>query len=150
MKMPPRVTQADTRSRILALDLGERRTGVAISDELGIAAHTRPAIHHQSRAALVGAVRTLVETERASEVVVGLPLALSGGDSSQTAAAREFVAELEAALPIPVTTWDERLSSVQASRNLKGDSRRKSGELDSAAAAIVLQTVLESRRGFVL
>lgn len=135
------------RSRILALDAGARRTGVAISDELGIAAHARPAIHHTSRAALLDAVAALVEGEQVAEVVVGLPLALSGGETAQTSEARELVAELAARLDVPVSTWDERLSSVQAERGSRGPAKRKSGELDSAAAAIVLQTVLERRRG---
>lgn len=132
--------------RIIALDAGARRTGVAVSDELGIAAHTRPAIHHTSRRALIDAVTRLVFDEDAGEVVVGLPLALSGGDTAQTQDTRELVAELQAALSVPVTTWDERLSSVQAERGARGAARRKTGELDSAAAAIILQTVLESRR----
>lgn len=142
------MTQASPQtSRILALDAGTRRTGVAISDELGIAAHARPAIHHTSRRELVKAVAALVEAEGVAEVVVGLPLALSGGETAQTADTRDLVAELETELAVPVSTWDERLSSVQAERGARGAAKRKSGELDSAAAAIILQTVLEHRRG---
>lgn len=148
MTSQPVTTRADgSRSRILALDAGSRRTGVAISDELGIAAHARPAIHHTSRSALIDAVAALVDQEQIAEVVVGLPLALSGGETAQTSETRELVAALEARLDVPVSTWDERLSSVQAERGSRGAAKRKSGELDSAAAALVLQTVLESRRG---
>lgn len=133
--------------RLLALDPGERRTGVAVSDELGLFAHPRPAIVTGGRDELAGAVARLVEEEGASEVIVGLPLSLSGEDSAQTASVRELIALLRRTLSVPVTAWDERLSSVQAGRTVKGAGRRRAGEVDSAAAALVLQTVLDSRAG---
>lgn len=120
---------------------------MAVSDELGLYAHARPAIVTQTRDELVNAVAQLIQTERVEGVVVGLPLALSGADSHQTAAVRELIGLLRGRLHVPVTEWDERLSSVEAARRVKGASRRRSGELDSAAAAVVLQTVLDSRRG---
>jgi len=154
--------------RLLCLDPGERRTGVAVSDELGLFAHARPAIHGTSREALVDAVAQLAVAEQVSEVVVGLPLSLSGDDSGQTAIVRGLVAALRERLGVPVSVWDERLSSVQArpsagrdaggavrstTRSVPTASRtvggRRSGELDSAAARLVLQAVLESRRGAV-
>ena len=133
--------------RLLALDPGERRTGVAVSDELGLYAHPRPALVARTRDELVNAVVRLVESEAVDGVVVGLPLSLSGADSLQTAMVRELITRLRGRLAIPVTEWDERFSSVEAARSVKGASRRRSGELDSAAAAVVLQSVLDSRRG---
>jgi putative Holliday junction resolvase len=133
--------------RLLAVDPGERRTGVAISDELGLYAHTRPAIFTRSSAEAVEAIARLAESEGVAEVVVGLPLSLSGADSAQTALVRKIVAELRRRLAIPVTEWDERLSSVEAARIVTGAGRRRSGELDSAAAAVILQAVLDARRG---
>lgn len=133
--------------RLLALDPGSRRTGVAISDELGMFAHPRPALGGVAERATIDEVLRLVEDEAISEVVVGLPLSLSGADSAQTVEARTFTARLRERLPVAVTTWDERLSSVEAGRSVKGAARRRSGELDSAAAAVVLQAVLDSRRG---
>jgi len=154
--------------RLLCLDPGERRTGVALSDELGLFAHARPAIHATSREALVDAVAELAAAEQVSEVVVGLPLSLSGDDSGQTATVRGLVAALRERMGVPVSVWDERLSSVQAGPSAGRDAggavrsttrsaptasrtvdRRRSGELDSAAARLVLQAVLESRRGQV-
>jgi putative Holliday junction resolvase len=132
--------------RLLALDIGLRRTGVAVSDELGLYAHPRPAIHHRTTAELLREVARLCREERAEAVVVGLPLSLSGADSAQTAHVREVAAALRARVEIPVIEWDERLSTAQAARSVKGPSRRKGGELDSAAAAIVLQAVLDSRK----
>jgi putative Holliday junction resolvase len=133
-------------ARLLAIDPGARRTGIALSDELGMFAHPRPVLTGGDTPEVAAAIAKLVAAEGVQEVVVGLPLALSGADTDQTREARALVAELRRRLPCPVTVWDERLSSVQAGRSVKGAAKRKSGELDSAAAAIVLQAVLDSRR----
>ena len=129
----------------MALDLGSRRTGVAVSDELGLFAHPRPALTGGTRAVL-DALPELVAGEAIAEVVVGLPLTLSGADSDQTARTRALVERLRERLDVPVTTWDERLSSVEAARYVPPDQRRD-GSLDSAAAAVLLQAVLDSRAG---
>ena len=131
---------------LLGLDPGSARTGVALSDELGMFAHPRPALHGNDPAAVADEVARLVATEHVDEVVVGLPLALAGNDTAQTREARAFAIRLRALLSVPVTVWDERLSSVEAARTGAGAKSRKSGELDSASAAIVLQAVLDSRR----
>lgn len=133
--------------RLLAVDPGARRTGVAISDELGLYAHPRAAIITGPGADPVEQIARLAEAEGVAEVVVGLPLSLSGGETAQTATVRELVAKLRKRLSIPVSEWDERLSSVEAARSVAGAARRRSGELDSAAAALILQAVLDSRRG---
>lgn len=119
---------------------------MAVSDELGLLAHPRPAILARTIPQLVDAIVSAVEREGASEVVVGLPLLLSGEASEQTAHARQVARALCKRLEIPVTECDERLSSVEAGRSVHGAARRKSGELDSAAAAVVLQAVLDRRR----
>lgn len=110
-------------------------------------AHPRPAIHSASMPLMVDEVVRLVGVDDVGEVVVGLPLSLSGSDSGQTASVRELVRALRERLSVPVSTWDERLSSVEAARTVKGAAKRKSGALDSESAAIVLQAVLDSRRG---
>jgi len=131
--------------RLLALDPGDRRTGVAVSDELGLFAHPRPAILADSDQATADAVVTAVAREQPDEVIVGLPLSLSGADSAQTSRARGLAVLLRSRLTVPVTLVDERLSTVQAQRAL-GPGRRPKGEVDSAAAAILLQAVLDGRR----
>ncbi len=146
---PPLLPPQPPPRRLLAVDPGRRRTGVALSDELGLYAHPRPAIVTRSMAEAVEAIARLAEAEGVAEVIVGLPLSLSGADSAQTASVRETVARLRARLTIPVTEWDERLSTVEAARTVTGEARRRSGELDSASAAVVLQAVLDSRRGGV-
>ena len=132
-------------SRLLALDPGARRTGGAVSDELGLFAHPRPALEAASTSSLIDQVEAAVASVEADEVVLGLPLSLSGADSEQTRAVRELAAMLRDRLSVPVLLVDERLSSVRAHQAL-GRGRRPKGEVDSAAAAILLQGVLDRRR----
>jgi len=143
---PPPLPPPPRPRRLLAIDPGQRRTGVALSDDLGFYAHPRPALT-LAGAALAGAVAALVAAEGVDEVVVGLPLSLSGADSAQTVAARALVRQLRALVTVPVTEWDERLSSVEAGRRVRGAANRKSGALDSESAAVILQAVIDSRRG---
>ena len=152
--------QLGHQQRLLALDPGGHRTGVAVSDELGLFAHARAAIVADSPGETARQVQQIVGDDNVSEVIVGMPLSMSGLSSGQADEASVLVRVLRERLAVPVTTWDERLSSVQASRPLRGATkgeemspdrpgkgRRKSGESDSRSAAIVLQAVLDSRRG---
>ena len=132
--------------RLLALDPGEARIGVAVSDDLGLYAHPRPAIRTRSRAEAVRAVAKLVDAEQIAEVVVGLPLTLTGERGHQAGLAREFVDALRGALSVPVREVDERLSSAQAAAANPSLAGRRDGTLDSASAAVVLQSLLDARR----
>lgn len=144
---PPRARRKQLpEGKLLALDFGSRRTGVAVADELGLFAHPRPAIVGLSGQRLVERVVALVAEEGVAGVIVGIPVTMSGGESAQTAEVREFVANLRTALDIPVIEADERLTSVQAGAMLSGRERKRSGQRDSAAAALVLQSVLDTRR----
>lgn len=134
------------QQRLLAIDHGSARTGLALSDELGMFAHPRPAIRGANSTETIAAIARMVAAEDVGEVFVGLPLTLAGGDSEQTIAARGFAAALRGALAVPVRECDERYSSVQAGRTVRGATRRKSGDLDSAAAALILQSILDGRR----
>lgn len=133
--------------RLLALDPGEARIGVAVSDDLGMYAHPRPAIRTRSNTEAVAAVVRLVQDEQVAEVIVGLPLTLSGERGHQAGVSREFVEALRRALGVPVREVDERLSSAQAASANPRLAGRRDGTLDSAAAAVVLQSVLDARRG---
>lgn len=134
-------------ARVLALDVGERRTGVAVSDELAMFAHPRPAIVAASRIELLEQVRRRIADESATEVIVGLPISMSGTDTAQTVEVRAFARDLRGLTGILVTEVDERLSTREASNYVRGREARKSGVQDSAAAAIILQSVLDNRRG---
>jgi putative Holliday junction resolvase len=108
-------------------------------------AHPRPALLMGAGPA-VEAIARLIEAEDVSEIIVGLPVTMAGGASQQTTEARAFAAAIRARVTVPVREWDERLSSVEAGRRLQGRRERASGERDSAAAAILLQAVLDARR----
>ncbi len=153
-ELPPATTIAPQaagdhfrRARLLALDVGDRRTGVAISDELALYAHPRPAILARSRQELLQRVIQLIAAEEVAEVIVGLPLSMSGSSSAQTDHVRSFARDLRGSTPVPVVEVDERLSTREAAAYVHGREARKSGLRDSAAAAIVLQAVLDGRRG---
>lgn len=134
--------------RRLGLDLGEKRIGVALSDPLGLTAQGLVVLPRRGGAADFEAIAALVKEYGVAEVVIGLPRRLSGEIGPEAAAALEFAAELEQYLEIPVRTWDEWLTTVQAERVLlQADlSRRKRRRVvDKMAAAFMLQSYLDAR-----
>ena len=143
--------------RIVGLDLGEKRIGVAAAD-----ARTRGAIPVTTvtvRGEELEAVIELLKDQRADQVVVGLPLSLSGAIGPQGQHVLEVVEGLRARLSIPVHTWDERLTTVQAGRTARGSrgyfgprrgksARSAMAGRDAAAAAIMLQAFIDSGANF--
>ena len=134
--------------RVLGLDLGDVRTGVAISD-----ADRRLALPFGNvRAGAPQDLKAIVEIVKendVTEVVVGHPLSLSGKPGPRARMAEEFAEALGSTLDIPVHLHDERLSTAEASRALKeagASNRRSRGAVDASAAAVVLQAWLDSSR----
>ena len=129
--------------RILALDFGSKRTGLAISDETGTVA--------QPVGYITGGVNEVlrVATERgAGKIVVGLPRRLDGTASEQTQRTQEFIDALKRATTLAVEAWDERLTTAQAERVLlEGDVRRaeRKQKRDQLAATILLQSYLDAQ-----
>src|SRR5262245_36653395 len=135
--------------RALGLDLGTVRIGVAVSDELGLAAHPRQVLTRKGEAADVETVAAIVDAERAEVVVVGLPLTPEGTVGPAAKRALVFVEALRRRLAVPVETWDERFSTAAVERVLiEGDvSRAKRKQvIDKQAAAFILQGWLDARR----
>jgi putative Holliday junction resolvase len=133
--------------RVIGIDLGEKRIGVAVADDRTPVAV--PVATIEANGDPVGAVSRLVEERGADEVVIGLPLSLTGAIGPQARQAMEIVEALRERLLIPVHTWDERLTTVQASRGLPGERKRPKGSSvtpDAIAATILLQAYLDSRR----
>lgn len=135
--------------RALALDVGERRIGVAISDELGLIASPLTTI--ERRQGDLETIGSLVAGRGASCVVVGLPTGLSGREGPQAAAVRAFVEQLRAAIDatVPIAFWDERLTTVVAERALREHGSRRNkhrAEVDAVAAAVILQGYLDAQR----
>lgn len=134
-------------ARIVGLDYGERRIGVAASDPLGLTAQPVTVIDLRA-AALADALPPLLEELAAERIVVGLPISLSGGEGPSAAAARRFADEVRDISGLPVELFDERFSSVTADRVLvdAGVRReRRKAVRDKLAAAVMLQAYLDHR-----
>jgi putative holliday junction resolvase len=133
----------------MGLDVGERRIGVAIADELGTIASPL-AIVERGEGDLAE-IEALAAARGVSHLVVGLPTGLSGREGPQAATVRAFAEALETAVApdIQVEFWDERLTTTVAERALReggGRRNRRKGEIDAVAAAVILQGYLDARR----
>ena len=133
--------------RILALDLGEKRIGVAVSDPTGTLASSLDLLPRRNRNTDMAAIAELAAREGAEKVVVGLPISLSGELGPQALLTRRFIEELAAVLPLPIEEWDERFTTVTALEALRAQGvsrKRRRQRVDSAAAAVLLQDYLDS------
>lgn len=133
--------------RTLALDHGTKRIGLAISDEMGIIAQPLEFLDAHPLQDFVKRLKEIVDSRKVEEILVGVPRNMNGTYGPAAEKAREFVAVLKGALTIPIKTWDERLTSVQANRSLiEGGMRREKRKerVDQTAAAILLQSYLDS------
>ena len=137
--------------RYLGLDVGDRWIGVAISDPTGTIARPLKTLEHRSPKADFAAVASLVEEYGVRAVVVGIPYGLDGGVGPQAERIGRYVDGLVCRLDVPVIRWDERFSTAAADEILlktrKEGARRRaraSGEIDAIAAAVILQSYLDS------
>jgi putative Holliday junction resolvase len=133
----------------MGLDFGTKRIGVAVSDELLLTAQGLDTVQRKDLKGDLALIKGIVDSNGVSEIVVGLPLNMNGTYSEKTKEAVLFAGELEKTVSVPVRTWDERLTSIQADRAmLEGDmSRAKRKKLsDKLAAQIILQSYLDSRK----
>lgn len=131
--------------RIMALDVGERRIGVAVSDPLGLTAQAHSVFSRRHPEADVAAIAGLAAQLGAERIVVGLPRNLNGTEGPSAKRSREFAASLTRKVEIPVELYDERLTTVEAENILlEGDlSRRKRrAVVDKVAAALILEGYL--------
>ena len=132
--------------RILAIDYGRVRLGLAVSDGLGLASHPLPALRRADPARDRSALRDVIESRSIERLVVGLPLNMDGSEGGMATEARRWATALAEALELPLTMEDERLSTDEAESwlqqfGLRPSERRKLR--DSVAAAVILQGVLE-------
>jgi len=134
--------------RILGLDVGERRIGVAIADEGVRVALPVAVVERREPPADLDAIARLVQEQGAEAVVIGLPISLNGSLGPQAQTVKAFGQELATRLALPIEYWDERLSTVEARRRLADAGRRgpkAKARRDAAAAAIVLQSYMDSQ-----
>jgi putative Holliday junction resolvase len=135
--------------RILGLDVGDRRIGLAISDPLGFTAQPLFTLHRSGRKADLKSIARVLRKHGVREAVVGNPLHMSGDQSPQAAKAQAFAEELRAEFGITVHLWDERLTTTEAHRHLddagRPGGRERKGIIDQVAAVLILRSFLEAR-----
>ena len=135
--------------RIMALDVGTKRIGVAMSDELFLTAQGADTIYRNSLDADLGKIKKIAEENGVGEIVVGLPINMNGTYGPKAKEVLEFMSNLTKLTTIPIKTWDERLTTAQAQRTLiEADLSRakRKHSIDKLAAQIILQSYLDSRK----
>lgn len=141
------MTDASSVGRILALDVGSKRIGVAVSDELGITAQGLETIQRQNKRRDLEALGQLLAKYQVKEVVIGLPLRLSGAEGTQSQKMRTFAQLLNAELGVTVHLWDERWTSTEANRLLREAElsiQKRAKAVDRMAAVLILQSWMEA------
>ena len=133
--------------RILALDHGSKRIGVAVSDEMKIIATPLEFIPTEPFAAVLDRLKQLIREKEVDLILVGMPRNMDGSYGPAALQVQEFIAVLNDAITVPIKAWDERLTSAQANRfliaaNVRRDKRKE--KVDKTAAAILLQSYLDS------
>ncbi len=132
--------------RVLGIDLGDARTGLAVSDELRMLAHPLETIESNSAETVAQRIRAIMSEKDIDCVVVGLPRNMDGSLGKSAEQAQRFVEKLKAMISCQVVTWDERLSTVAADRALQaaGKKTRETRNIrDQVAAQIILQSYLD-------
>ncbi|EEF62046.1 Holliday junction resolvase RuvX [Pedosphaera parvula] len=133
--------------RILAIDHGTKRIGLAISDELGVIAQPLEFVLAEPFANFLVRLKQLIQEKQVEMLLVGMPRNMDGSYGPAALKVQEFVTVLKDSVAIPIKTWDERLTSAQANRFLiQADVRRdkRKEKVDKTAAAILLQSYLDS------
>ncbi len=146
---PQKAQNSDPPPRLLALDFGSKTIGLAVSDALGFTAQGLPTLQRSNKRKDLDYLRRVVRQYGVSELVMGLPLRMSGSQGIQAGKVQAFAEQLRRHLKLPVHLFDERLTSVEASRLLRETDmgmRRRAAVVDRLAAVLILQSFLEFRR----
>jgi len=139
--------QGAAAGRILALDVGKRRIGIAISDPLRITAQGLETLERKTTRQDYAAITRLARENGVGLILVGYPIGLSGRETAQTEFVRRFAAGLEERSGLPVKLWDERLTSVEAGRVLRESGvgiGKRARAVDRLSAVLILQNYLDS------
>src|SRR5271167_5212476 len=135
--------------RILALDFGSKNIGLSVSDELGLTAQGLPTLRRSNKRNDLDHLRRTIRQYGVTELVMGLPLRMSGSEGIQSEKVQAFAEELRRKFKLPVHLFDERLTSVEANRLLRETDmsiRRRAEVVDQLAAVLILQSFLEFRK----
>jgi putative Holliday junction resolvase len=136
-------------ARILALDVGSRTIGLAVSDPLGITAQGLPTIRRRNRKNDFDQLRRVIRKYAVAELVVGLPVRMSGVEGVQAEKMKAFAAALAAKFKLTVHLWDERLTTAEAQRVLRQTDmsiKRRAQVVDQLAATLILQSFLQATK----
>ena len=135
--------------RVLALDLGKRRIGLALSDELGITAQGLETLHRTRLREDLEKLKQLIRDKNVSMILMGNPVHMSGQEGRQSDYSREFAERLHAVSGVDVKLWDERLTTVEAQRVLRESGislQKRTQAVDRLSAVILLESYLDSQR----
>lgn len=142
------MTELVVKGKILALDLGEKRIGVAVSDATRTIAKSLAVFPRKSRQEDFATIARYIGEEQANLLVVGLPVPLSGVEGEKAAWVRDYTSDLQQHIDIPVEFWDEAMTTVQAYASLRQRGKRAKQakeRVDAVAAAFILQSYLDAR-----
>ncbi len=149
MPSPPTGSESKPHSpRILGLDVGSKTIGLAVSDPLGITAQGLETIRRQNKRLDFEQLERVIREYQVTEIVVGLPLRMSGVEGIQAEKMQGFAEQLRRRFQLPVHLWDERLSSAQANRVLRDSEmsiKRRGEVVDRLAAVLILQSWMDHR-----
>jgi putative Holliday junction resolvase len=135
------------KPRILALDLGKKRIGLAVSDPLGITAQGLPNVQRTNKRSDLEALGEIAREREVGLILMGNPINMGGAEGRQSNWVRDFAEAIESRLGLPVKFWDERLTSVQAGRVLRESGisiEKRAAAVDRLSAVILLQSYLDS------
>jgi putative Holliday junction resolvase len=138
----------EPKPRILGLDVGSKTIGLAVSDPLGITAQGLNTIRRKNKRHDFEQLQRVIEQFEISEIVVGLPLRMSGMEGTQSEKMRAFAVEVERRFSLPVHLWDERLTSAEANRVLRDSEmsiKRRGEVVDRLAAVLILQSWMTAK-----
>jgi putative Holliday junction resolvase len=144
----PASSKQGVARRILGLDVGSRRIGIAVSDPLGITAQGLDTLQRRNKRTDLAALDGVIRQYSVKEIVVGLPLRMSGAEGTQSDKMQVFAEELRKRFRLPVHLWDERLTSAEANRLLRETDlsiEKRAKAVDRMAAVLILQGWMENR-----
>ncbi|MCF7792836.1 MAG: Holliday junction resolvase RuvX [Candidatus Cloacimonetes bacterium] len=134
--------------RILAIDYGEKRIGIAITDPLQIIARPYKVLANDGINAL-NTIEEIIQTEKAGKVILGLPVNLAGEDTKKTLEVKEFATKLKSVISVPLEFWDERYTTDEAKKTIKKmniNTREARQIVDKIAASVILKDYLENHK----
>ncbi len=133
----------------MALDVGSRTIGLAVTDPLGYTAQGLPTIRRKNKRTDLAALDEVIKKYEVRELVIGLPLRMSGAEGRQSEKIREFAEMVEKHFKLPIHLWDERLTSVEANRVLRESEMsiaKRAAVVDQLAAVLILQNYMEAKK----